>query len=190
MSESKVIPTIGRRIWFFPGDKESLAMSILNDSPCDAGIVFVHPDGTVNLSVTDHEGCLHAKFHVPIVADGEGLPFHASRAEWMPYQVKADAKHKAETTVAPANKVTPEQIQALKDRVTYYTVPRLGKTTSTFVHAYLDDRFFLASGHSACVDPDNYVWETGVGIARQNAEQAVNQKLWELEGYRLYSDLL
>jgi hypothetical protein len=96
MSESKVIPTIGRRIWFFPGDKESLAMS----------------------------------------------------------------------------------------------APRPGKSASTFVHAYLDDRFFLASGHSACVDPDNYVWETGVGIARQNAEQAVNQKLWELEGYRLYSDLL
>lgn len=87
------------------------------------------------------------------------------------------------------NKVTLEQIQALKDRVIYHTAPRLGTLTSTFVHAYLDGTFYLATGHSACVDPANFDAEIGERIARKNAEHAVEQKLWELEGYALWKGL-
>lgn len=89
----------------------------------------------------------------------------------------------------PANKVTPEQIQALATRVIYMTAARLMGTTSTFVHAYLDGKFYLASGHSACVDPANFDSRKGIDIAQRNCEYAVNQKLWELEGYALWKNL-
>ena len=49
----------------------------------------------------------------------------------------------AEKAVAP--RVTKEQIDALMRRVTYVTVQQPGDTTSTFVHAYLDGSFFMAT---------------------------------------------
>lgn len=82
-------------------------------------------------------------------------------------------------------KVTPEQINALRQRVTLVTDQPEG-TTSTFVHAYLDGKFFLATGHSACVDPANFNAAMGVDYATERALAAVENKLWELEGYALY----
>lgn len=89
-----------------------------------------------------------------------------------------------EKSVAP--RVTKEQIDALMDQVTYIVVQQPGDTTSTFVHAYLDGSFFLASGFSACVNKDNFNAEIGERLARSNAEKNAQNKLWELEGYRLF----
>jgi len=58
----------------------------------------------------------------------------------------------AEKAVAP--RVTKANIDALKERITYTTEQRPGGTTSTFVHAFLDGKFFLATGFSACVNAE------------------------------------
>lgn len=84
-----------------------------------------------------------------------------------------------------APRVTKEQIDALMARVSFYLIVPEG-TTSTVAHAYLDGRFHLATGHSACVSPENFNAELGEKIALDKAEAAARDKLWELEGYRLY----
>lgn len=84
-----------------------------------------------------------------------------------------------------APRVSPQDIDALMEAVTYRVVVPEG-TTSTFVHAFLHGRFFLGSGHSACVSPENFNAEIGQSIAMTEAKQVARDKLWELEGYSLY----
>lgn len=85
-----------------------------------------------------------------------------------------------------APRITPERIQELVDRVSHtYEV----QGTSTFCHAFLDGRFYLATGHSACVSPENFDEGVGRTIAFSNMATAVRNKLWELEGYSLYKEM-
>lgn len=87
-----------------------------------------------------------------------------------------------------APRITREDISKLLARVTYITsVPK--DTTSTFVHAYLDGKFFLGTGFSACVSPENFVAAIGERIATEDAVSKATQKLWELEGYALFKEL-
>ncbi|EXI13957.1 phage family protein [Acinetobacter sp. 723929] len=79
----------------------------------------------------------------------------------------------AEKSVAP--RVTKAQIDSLMERVTYTVEQRPGGTTSTFV------------GFSACVNAENFDAEIGERMARGNAEKSAENKLWELEGYRLFA---
>ena len=84
-------------------------------------------------------------------------------------------------------RVTRGMIEALLARVTYvFSVPE--GTTSTFCHAYLGT-FFLDTGFSACVDPANFLKETGERISRADAVAKVTQALWKLEGYALFKEL-
>ena len=85
-----------------------------------------------------------------------------------------------------APRVTPDHIKALHHRVRYH-FDTIG--TSTFCHAFLDKTFYLATGHSACVSPENFDIYIVEDIAQRNAEHQVNQKLWQFEGYRLYAQL-
>ena len=87
---------------------------------------------------------------------------------------------------ATAPRITPSMILALYERV---EITLTYQGTSTFAHAFLDGKFYLASGHSACVSLENYRKDIGDGIAISKASEAANQKLWELEGYRLYTQL-
>lgn len=84
-------------------------------------------------------------------------------------------------SVAP--RITPDVIKADMANVKW-TVGRDGESTSTFAHGYLDG-FYLGSGHSACVSPENFNEAIGKEIALGNAFSAVEQKLWELHGYYL-----
>lgn len=88
---------------------------------------------------------------------------------------------------AVAPRVTKSDIDALKERITYTTEQCPGGTTSTFVHAFLDGKFFLATGFSACVNAENFDAGIGERLARSNAEKHAENKLWELEGYRLFA---
>jgi hypothetical protein len=90
-----------------------------------------------------------------------------------------------EKAVAP--RVTKDQIDTLMGRVTYVTVQQPGDTTSTFVHAFLDGKFFLATGFSACVNKENFNADIGERLAKGNAAKQAENKLWELEGYALYA---
>lgn len=87
-----------------------------------------------------------------------------------------------------APRITVDHIFTLMKRVTYRFDQPTG-TTSTFCHAYLDDAFYLTTGHSACVSVDNFDAVLGQHIAERNAREQATQRLWELEGYRLYAQL-
>lgn len=87
------------------------------------------------------------------------------------------------------NRVTPEQVEAAMARCQFVVVHRPNGTTSTFVHAFLDGTFYLATGHSACVDPDNYSAELGEKYARERCDYNLRNKLWELLGFQLYDNL-
>lgn len=99
----------------------------------------------------------------------------------------SDRDSEAEIVAAglTAPRVTSEQIQALMEKLTWsYEQPE--GTTSTFAHAYLG-RFYVATGHSACVSPENFNAELGMKYAREQAEVKARDKLWELEGYKLFA---
>lgn len=85
-------------------------------------------------------------------------------------------------------RITPERINALMERVNYVRSQPEG-TTSTFMHAYLDNRFLLATGFSACVDPANFIQATGDRIAKEDAMNKAKNELWKLEGYMLFQFL-
>jgi len=87
-----------------------------------------------------------------------------------------------------AARVTKDHIDALMARVTYVG-GRVEQTTSTIVHAFLDGGFLLASGHSACVSPENFNAELGFNMARDQAEVKARDQLWLLEGYALRTRL-
>lgn len=104
--------------------------------------------------------------------------------------------NKIERTVVEAGltapRVTQMGINLLMQKVIYVTEQPAG-TTSTFCHAYLPDgngrQFHLATGHSACVSPENFDAQLGRSIAQGKATQLAKDKLWELEGYHLFKTI-
>lgn len=80
-------------------------------------------------------------------------------------------------------------IKGLMERVTYVVVQQPSGTNSTMVHAYLDKSFYLATGDSHCVSAANFSAEIGLKVAIEKATSSAQNKLWELEGYSLYSKL-
>ena len=93
---------------------------------------------------------------------------------------------KAKGLTAP--RITAGDIEAMMERVSFTSFQPVG-TTSTHVYAYLDGQFYLASGHSACVSPENFDSHLGYQIALANTKANAQKRLWELEGYRLYQQL-
>ncbi len=90
---------------------------------------------------------------------------------------------------AVAPRISKEQIDELMKRVQFVTVQQPNDTTATFVHAFLDGNFFLATGFSGCVSKDNFNADIGVRLATENCKKQAENKLWELEGYALYAYL-
>lgn len=85
-------------------------------------------------------------------------------------------------------RVTQPQIQALIDR-TEFRFQVVPGTTTTLCLALLDSKFNLAIGKSACVDARLFDQKEGEKLSQKDCyAQAVN-RLWELEGYRLYQRL-
>jgi hypothetical protein len=163
--------------------------------------------------VTDHAGNRFIATSVTLAQPGDEHMPTGQYAEWMPYQqgqaAKADAPAIApaadaliasagyhadqadEAEIAAAGltapRVTAEQVQALMDKLTWrYEQPE--GTTSTFAHAYLG-RFYLTTGHSACVSPENFNAALGQKYACEQAEGKARDKLWELEGWLLHRSL-
>jgi hypothetical protein len=88
---SSIKPSIGRKVWYW---QVSGAGVIDNAQAFDATVVFVHPDGLVNLNVRDHSGYSHKVANVELhdPADGsvgreEDAHGKGNYATWMPYQV-------------------------------------------------------------------------------------------------------
>lgn len=87
-----------------------------------------------------------------------------------------------------APRVTLDHVRDMLPRVQYRFEQPPG-TTLTLCHAFLDDTFYLGSGTSACVSPENFNAEMGESNAHKNALRIATDKLYELEGYRLWQEL-
>lgn len=81
------------------------------------------------------------------------------------------------------NKVTKEQIQQIMDNSQYEVFHRIFDKQCLVV-AKLPNGFTVV-GELACVDPSIYDEEIGVKLAKQRIEE----RLWELEGYKLQCEL-
>lgn len=95
-----------------------------------------------------------------------------------------------EREMAAAGKTAPrvsrEHILALSKRIVVKCHVVEG-TTTTIAVALLDGQFMLAQEFSACVDPANFIPETGERIATGKAMDAAVNKLWEVCGFRLWA---
>lgn len=102
---------------------------------------------------------------------------------------QADQRAEAEIVAAglTAPRVTAEQIQALMNQLTWEYEHKEG-SRHTFAHAFLGD-FYIASGHNAPVSRENFDAGLGRKYAREQAEGKARDKLWELEGYKLFSSV-
>ena len=86
-----------------------------------------------------------------------------------------------------APRITLNHVKAMMERVTFqYTCPE--GTTTTLAHAFLDGKFYLVTGFAACIDPANYDKEQGTKYAIEDTYDKALDKLYELEGYRLYRE--
>lgn len=74
-----------------------------------------------------------------------------------------------------------EKLESLVDRVYYHRVPN---TTVTICAITLKNGFTVV-GESACIDPNNFDQAIGQQVAYNNAFE----KIWQLEGYRIKSQL-
>lgn len=88
-----------------------------------------------------------------------------------------------------ARRVTKADIDKLMSNVVYSSDIRPNGSTTILVNAFLDGKFYLASGMSACVSLANYNEELGLRIATEKAVEAARNKLWELEGYVLHREM-
>ena len=79
------------------------------------------------------------------------------------------------------NKVT---IEDVKNFIKELEVEKFGEKT-TIVKAVLQNGFVLVE-HSSCVDPVNFDMELGKKICMERIEN----KIWELLGFKLQCDLL
>jgi len=79
-------PTVGRRLYYW----SHLHNGVLDPAqPFDAGVLFVHEDGRVNLMVTTHSGAQRIERNVEVRNPGEDRQGHEAAegyATWMPFQ--------------------------------------------------------------------------------------------------------
>lgn len=100
-----ITPTIGRRLWYIPSTQDrsgvyDSAIQASGSQPCDAGVVYVHGDRLVNLSITDHNGNVHKRTSVTLYQPGDNITHSdGGYAVWMDYQQQqAQPKPQASTT--------------------------------------------------------------------------------------------
>lgn len=84
------------------------------------------------------------------------------------------------------NKVTKAQIDALMDRVEVHTSTCPKPTPHVIAIAWLDGKFHLGTALSKAVDPANFNEEMGIEYSTKDVLAAAENKLWELEGYKLF----
>ena len=199
-------PSIGRVVHFFPAATDPLHR---DDESLAATIVRVWSDTCVNLALFDGEGHLHRRTSVLLHQEGHDRP-GAGFAAWpvrvgVQLEAKLDSASDAsplppisddtvleqqicEGGAAVAPRITVDEIDALCKGLVIHTHHFPGTTTTVAVAA-LPDGFVVATGHSACISPENFKADIGAQIAAENARTAARGKLWELEGYLLRASL-
>lgn len=85
----KIIPTVGRIVWFYYAD---------GFGPRAAIVAYVNEDERVNLTVSNRFGDTFSMPCIPLIQDGEVPPEHGNYCTWMPYQIDQAKKHEKEST--------------------------------------------------------------------------------------------
>ena len=83
-------------------------------------------------------------------------------------------------------KVTPERIKALMARVTVTTVFHDEPTKHAISIAWLDGSFKLAENVNKAVDPANFDEQLAIQYSTEAVLREAEDKLWMMEGYKLY----
>lgn len=100
---TKIIPTVGRRLYMYFLPSEVIAYCydmrhVTLDQPIDAGILYVHADGTINIMATDHYGTQRF-FERVVLVENPTETNNDYWCQWMPYQIKAEAERVAKEPV-------------------------------------------------------------------------------------------
>ena len=93
-----IIPTIGRKVWFYEG-------AGLQEQ--DATVIDVHGDRLVSLFVISRGGETSVRHSVTLVQDGDETPI-VRHAKWMPYQT---GQAKAHADVGSVGAMRPQETQ-------------------------------------------------------------------------------
>lgn len=80
-----IVPTIGRKVWFYDAD---------GSPEQDATVIDVHGDRMVSLYVISRQGIPSSVHSVTLVQKGDLQPVGRYCA-WMPYQTTQAAKHQS-----------------------------------------------------------------------------------------------
>lgn len=91
----------------------------------------------------------------------------------------------AEKAVAP--RVTKSDIDDLLNRVEVHTTTCQQPTPHVMAIAWLDGKFHLGTAISKSVNPENFNEELGIQYSTKDVLEIAENKLWELEGYRLFT---
>ena len=94
---------------------------------------------------------------------------------------------KAVTEKAAAPRVTKEQIEVLLSRVEVHTTTCQEPTPHVMAIAWLNGKFHLGTAISKAVNPENFNEEMGIEYSTKDVLGIAENKLWELEGYRLFA---
>jgi len=87
-----ITPTVGRRIHFWPNAEHAALLGVFDATqPCDAGVLYVWPDGRINIEATGPSGSKLAVQGVQILHPDGAAVEGESFAQWMPYQTKQAA---------------------------------------------------------------------------------------------------
>lgn len=86
-----ILPSIGRVVWVTRRNLQGRSQS---DQFETASICYVWSDRLINVGGFDRNGVPFAATSVVLLQDDDPAPALGNYAQWMPYQVKADADHK------------------------------------------------------------------------------------------------
>jgi hypothetical protein len=88
-----------------------------------------------------------------------------------------------------APRITPAQIDALVEQLSFHTSVIPG-TTTTLASAINPAGFEIATASAGCVSPENFNESLGRNAAIAKVKAVARNELWKLEGYRLKANLL
>jgi hypothetical protein len=88
-----------------------------------------------------------------------------------------------------APRITPAQIDALVEQLSFHTSVIPG-TTTTLASAINPAGFEIATASAGCVSPENFNELLGRNTAIAKVKAIARNELWKLEGYRLKANLL
>jgi len=148
-----------------------------NEDPSERGYLVEYVDG----------GKPNDERHKGYISWSPADVFERSYKQSSQNQKAVTEQELQEKAVAP--RVTKDQIDALVDRVVVHTTTCMTPVPHVLAIAWLDDKFYLGTAISKSVNPENFDEEIGIQYSTKDVLEIAENKLWELEGYRLFASM-